>query len=110
MNDRSIYEVAYGDDNGIHELTISQAMDKVKEFMINSSQVKITDLGKEYNYEAFNFIMIPTTFECNFLLFDSFKVGDNVIARRIGNYSYSKNPCYSVFHCITMQIYSNKMK
>ena len=91
VNDRNIYEVAYGDDNGIHELTISQAIAKVKEFMISSSEVKITDLGKEYNYEAFNFIMIPTTFECNFLLFDRFKVGENVIARRIENYGNSKD-------------------
>ena len=90
VNDREIFEVAYGDDNGIHELTISAAMDKVREFMIASSELKLTWNTKEYNYEAFNFIMIPTTFECNFLLFDDFKLGGNVIARRIENYGYSK--------------------
>ena len=91
VNDRKIFEVAYGNDNGIHELTISEAMDKVREFMVASSEMKITWNTKEYNYEAFNFIMIPTTFECNFLVYDDFKLGGNVIARRIENYSYSKD-------------------
>ena len=91
VNDRKIFEVAYGDDNGIHELTISAAMDKVREFMVASSELKLTWNTKEYNYEAFNFIMIPTTFECNFLVYDDFKFGGNVIARRIENYSYSKD-------------------
>lgn len=89
VNDRDIYEVAYADDNGIVELTISQAMNKVKEFMIYSSDSKITLLNKEYNFEAFNFVMIPTTFEISFALSAEFKSNNNVIARKISNYGYS---------------------
>ena len=91
VNDREIYEVAYCNNDGtIAELTIDEAMRKVKDFMIYSSEGKIKLLTTEYNYEAFNFIMIPTTFECNFLLSYDFKSGDSTIARRIENYGYSK--------------------
>ena len=92
VNNRNIYEVAYcTNDGNIAELTIDDAMRKAKEFMVYSSDVKITTLGKEYNFEAFNFLMIPTTFEINFVLYDDFKEGNVVIARKIANFGNSKD-------------------
>lgn len=92
VNNRDIYEVAYCTNNGnIAELTIADAMSKAKDFMIYSSDAKITTLGKEYNFEAFNFLMIPTTFEISFALYDDFKEGDIVIARKIANFGNSKD-------------------
>ena len=92
VNNRDIYEVAYcTNDGNIAELTIADAMRKAKEFMVYSSDVKITTLGKEYNFEAFNFLMIPTTFEINFALYDDFKEGNVVIARKIANFGNSKD-------------------
>lgn len=92
VNNRDIYEVAYcTNDGNIAELTIADAMSKAKDFMIYSSDVKITTLGKEYNFEAFNFLMIPTAFEISFALYDDFKEGNSVIARKIANFGNSKD-------------------
>lgn len=92
VNNRDIYEVAYcTNDGNIAELTIADAMSKAKDFMIYSSDAKITTLGKEYNFEAFNFLMIPTTFEISFALYDDFKEGTSVIARKIANFGNSKD-------------------
>lgn len=92
VNNRDIHEVAYCTNGGnIAELTIADAMSKAKDFMIYSSETKLSVLGKEYNFEAFNFLMIPTTFEINFALYDDFKEADIVVARKIVNFGNSKD-------------------